>query len=400
MSTHKLYVDIRRVKKDGSYPIKLLVTHIGSFMISLGMDVQPEHWDGSGYNRKAQDYKTRNAMLRSKLAKVDGLFYRLESGGMLLHMTDRQLKQAIEEELNPEKRMKTLRLFTSYIDEYISHMNETRSRSLYVGTKNKLMAYDPNCTLESMDRRWLKKFEQWMKDGGLSVNGMSLHLRNIRAVFNYCNAEEYTNLYPFRGFKIKHEPTRKRSMTADQLRQLRDYPCRKAQEEYRDIFMLMFYLIGINAKDLLTAKPEQLVDGRLEYRRAKTGKLYSIKVEPEAMEIIDKYKGKDHLLSVAESYKDYLEYLRHMNPVLKKIGMEYHQYGGYDKKTKPIVEGLSTYYARHTWATIAADLDVTFEVISAALGHSIANPTTAIYINFNQKKVDEANRKVIDYLNG
>lgn len=80
--------------------------------------------------------------------------------------------------------------------------------------------------------------------------------------------------------------------------------------------------------------------------------------------------------------------------------MAYHQHGGYDRNTKPIEEGLSTYYARHSWATIAAEIDITFETISAALGHSIANPTTAIYINFNQRKVDEANRKVIDYVVG
>ena len=63
--------------------------------------------------------------------------------------------------------------------------------------------------------------------------------------------------------------------------------------------MLMFYLIGINAIDLFNLK--QIVDGRIEYKREKTGKLYSIKVEPEAMEIINRYKGNKFLLNTLET---------------------------------------------------------------------------------------------------
>ena len=57
-----------------------------------------------------------------------------------------------------------------------------------------------------------------------------------------------------------------------------------------------------------------------------------------------------------------------------------------------------TYTARHTWATLAAELDIPDETISLGMGHSTGNRVTNIYINRNQKKVDEANRKVIDYL--
>ena len=58
------------------------------------------------------------------------------------------------------------------------------------------------------------------------------------------------------------------------------------------------------------------------------------------------------------------------------------------------------YIARHTWATVAASLDIPKETISEALGHSIGSEVTSIYINFDRKKVDEANRKVIDMVNG
>ncbi len=63
----------------------------------------------------------------------------------------------------------------------------------------------------------------------------------------------------------------------------------------------------------------------------------------------------------------------------------------------PIFPKISTYWARHTWATIASELDIPKETIAAALGHG-GNTVTDIYIDFDQKKVDEANRKIIAYL--
>lgn len=121
-----------------------------------------------------------------------------------------------------------------------------------------------------------------MASQGMKVNAYAIHLRNVRTVFNYALDEGYTSMYPFRKFSIGKEETRKRSLTVGQLRTLRDYPCEEWQEKYRDIFMLMFYLIGINAVDLLNARNSDVVNGRLEYKRAKTGKLYSILIEPEA----------------------------------------------------------------------------------------------------------------------
>ena len=235
----------------------------------------------------------------------------------------------------------------------------------------------------------------------MKVNAYAIHLRNIRAVFNYAIDEEYTMLYPFRKFKIKAEETRKRSLTLEQLRELRDYPCEEHQVRYRDMFMLMFYLIGINAADLFQAKKKDVINGRLEYKRAKTGRLYSVKIEPEAQAIIDKYAGKgDYLLNMMDSYANYKDFLHRMGIGLKQIGeMERVGRGG-RKVREPAFPGISSYWSRHTWATLAASLDVPKETISEALGHSFGLSVTSIYIRFDQRKVDEANRRVIDLVNG
>jgi integrase len=229
----------------------------------------------------------------------------------------------------------------------------------------------------------------------MKINAYAIHLRNIRAIFNYAIDEEIITVYPFRKFKIKKEETSKRSLTREQLITLRDYPCEEYQRRYRDIFMLMFYLIGINAADLFTAK--RIINNRLEYHRAKTNKLYSIKIEPEAMEIINRYHGNDYLLNVLDEYKDYKDFLHRMGIALKQIGECKRVGRGGKKVITPLFPDISSYWSRHTWASIAAELDIPKETIAAALGHS-QNSVTDIYINFDKKKIDEANRLVIDSL--
>ena len=128
--------------------------------------------------------------------------------------------------------------------------------------------------------------------------------------------------------------------------------------------------------------------------RAKTHKLYSIKVEPEIKSLIYKHKGKDWLLDILDNYGKSQDFNRRLKRGLDAII-------AYINKQLPKQKQLpriSSYWAHHTWATLASDIDIPIETISAALGHSYGCATTAIYIRFNQKKVDAANRKVLDYV--
>lgn len=367
------------------------------FLISTEFDATLGTWEGTEYNKREQNYKAKNVALRNLINKVEGVLIRLKDEGKISRMSDKQLKDGLKQFLSnkPEK----CRNFIYYLDEFVAMKSNPGTRTVYTTTRNKILAFDPSCTFDTMDEGWLKHFEKWMVDTGMKTNAYAIHLRNIRAVFNYAIDREYTTLYPFRKFNIKKEDTRKRSLTVEQLRTLRDYPCEEYQRVYRDMFMLMFYLIGINAVDLFLAKPADVVNGRIEYRRAKTGKLYSILIQPEAMEIIDRYRGKEYLLNIMDDFKDYKNFLHRMGIALKQIG-ETERVGRGGKKIRtPLFPDLSSYWSRHTWATLAASLDVPKETISEALGHSIGSEVTSIYINFDSRKVDEANRKVIDYLN-
>ena len=397
MATVKFYLDKRRQKKDGTYPIKLNVFHNKQIMITTQLSASEKEWNGNEYSVRAQNYKPRNIVARGIINKAETVIFTLEQQEKLKSTTDKALKKLIEDAIS--SKVENQKTFLYYLDEFVSKKTNQRTKSIYTTTRNKIEEYDSHCTFESMDKSWLENFEAWMAKT-MKVNAYAIHLRNIRSVFNYAIDEEYTTLYPCRRFSIKKEETRKRSLTAEQLRLLRDYPCEEYQIRYRDMFMLMFYLIGVNAADLFNAKHSALVNGRFEYKRAKTGKLYSIKVEPEAQAIIEKYKGKDYLLNIMDEYGNYKDFLHRMGIGLKQIGETERKGLGGKKSRNPLFPDLSSYWARHTWATVAAELDVPKEVIAHALGHSWANSTTTdIYIRFDMKKVDEANRKVIDFVN-
>ena len=284
-------------------------------MIATQLSASEKEWNGNEYSVRAQNYKPRNIVARGIINKAETVIFTLEQQEKLKSTTDKALKKLIEDAIS--SKVENQKTFLYYLDEFVSKKTNQGTKSIYTTTRNKIEEYDSHCTFESMDKSWLENFEAWMAKT-MKVNAYAIHLRNIRSVFNYAIDEEYTTLYPFRRFSIKKDP--KRSLTAEQLRLLRDYPCEEYQIRYRDMFMLMFYLIGVNAADLFNAKHSALVNGRFEYKRAKTGKLYSIKVEPEAQAIIEKYKGKDYLLNIMDEYGNYKDFLHRMGIGLKQIG--------------------------------------------------------------------------------
>ena len=402
MANERIILDKRRMKDDGKYPVKIYVRNMREILIPTQFSASDNNFENGEFTKKEPNFRAKNASLQKLLSATINEMVVLESSGRINSMDDKLLKKHLQSVLFPGKANKVeSRTFIDYLDEFISTKDREGTRTCYNTTRNKILSFDPDCTFEKMDKKWLDKFEKWMIDSGMKVNAYAIHLRNIRAVFNYAIDNEYTSLYPFRKFKIKKEETRKRSLSTVQLRKLIRYKCEPYQERYRDMFVLMFYLIGINAVDLFLAKPEDVVNGRLEYKRAKTGKLYSVKIENEAMALIDKYRGENYLLNIMDEYKDYRNFLHRMGKALKEIGSTERKGRGGKKIREPLFPDISSYWSRHTWATIAAELDIPKETISEALGHSIGSDVTSIYIRFDRKKVDEANRMVIDYvLNG
>lgn len=399
MATINFYLDTRATGYDKPAPLKISIRHRNkATFIPTGISLLPEQWDD--ITRKVVNHPRKvayNNVLARRILDVESEVLRLSEQGVLSFMKMAELRAAIVQMLDPQPEIDTTKLFIARFRRFIDRKDNPRTREIYEATLSRIYAYNKRCeqlTFEDIDKGWLTAFDKFLARTSPSTNARSIHLRNIRAVFNDAIDDEITRHYPFRIYKIKRVPTVKRSLSVEALRELFDYPVEEYQQKYLDIFKLTFMLIGINITDLCHLK--RISGDRVEYVRAKTHRLYSIKVEPEAMEIIQRHKGNNWLINPLDKYDNYKNYAKRLNGALQAIGeVEIGKQGA--KSIKPLYNNITTYWARHSWATIAASLDIPKETIAAALGHG-GNTVTDIYIDFDQRKVDEANRRVLDWV--
>ena len=403
MAKIKFVLDTRE-RKDGSNKVMLSFIHKGfRKQAALGIKIHPENWDAEQclVTSKEKNHRHINQRLQFFRSAAEGVIlrhYGLNSDGATIYA---DLEAALFPDKVEEKKEEAAAANTLLeVAKRFTALKKESTRLTYERTVKHIETFvskGQTNILDEVNKAWLTAFDNYLAESNPSPNARALHFRNLRAIFNYAIDEELTANYPFRRFKIKTVKTDKRSLSVAVLRQVFTYPIEDWQEQYRDMFKLSFMLMGINFADMLNLKRSDMREGRIVFNRHKTARLYSMKVEPEARVLIEKYAGTDHLLSIMDGRKDYLQYVRQTNNALRKIGdCERSGLGG--KKTHhAICPELSTYWARHTWATIAASLDIPKETIAAALGHG-GNTVTDIYIDFDRRKVDEANRKVLDYV--
>lgn len=408
MAAVTLYHDTRSGKD--TFPIKLRIAHKKEkAYVSLGIKVSPEEWDGNAVVGHKQA-KTYNSLIIARLGAAKTQLANLDLLGRTNKMTASQIKDIIENGGDIQEEEASHNFYDYYV-EAMNAKTKDKTRSSYEQTLINLEKFDSNIkerTLEELDFKYLERFDKWFEERGVTINSRAVYYRNLRAVFNSANKDELTDNYPFRRFKIKKTSTKKRNLSIEELRLLKNFQTTYGTHaKYRDIFMLMFYMRGINAVDIFKLKESNIRHGRIDYIRSKTGKPYSIKIEPEMQEIFDRYKGKDYLLDICDGAKDEKEYitkyegfLHRMDRGLKKIGpITWTKGRGSSPIFHPILPKISQYWCRHTTATLMAKMGVSIQFIAASLGHDHGNKTTNIYIEISEEDVDKANRALIDYVN-
>ena len=232
------------------------------------------------------------------------------------------------------------------------------------------------------------------------TRALSLYTGIFKAVINRAkrefNDEDHgiikVYVSPFLKFKIPAEaPTKKRALSPTQIRAIRDIQLPKNAKRAimaRDCFMLSFYMCGINSVDLYYLPP--ISDGRITYKRKKTRTRrkdeaeISIKIEPEAMEILERYSINGALM-FNKRYSSPDNFNQAINKGLKQIG---EMIG---------IPDLTFYAARHSWATIAVnDCGIDRHVVHRALNHvDTAMKITDIYVKEDWSAIDRANCEVI-----
>lgn len=400
MFTYKFYIDIKR-----SNALMLRITNNRKKAeLALGFQMSEETLADALSPKPRPENLRYRSLLTGWLTMIDDLKIELAKAGRGDEDV-RVLKEIIRETVLGEKGevVKEVKISGTFLPFYIVHTEKYERRSTRESNEYTLSCmrkFAPDnldlLNFEDINYAWLSDFENFMKKAGLSQNTRKIHFGNIRTAMREAYKRELTDADPFRRFSFRPAKTRKRSLSVEELREL--FTCKVAPhaEFYRDMMKLSFMLLGINTIDLYDLKAVKR--GRVEYERSKTGGLFSVKVEPEAMEIINKYKGNKNLLCVADRWSDHRNFRHQLNAAIKRIGKAQGK-GKKDKEGDGLFAEVTSYWMRHTWGTIAYELDISDDTISQALGHQGSGArVTEVYIRRNMDRVDEANRKILDWV--
>lgn len=382
MPSIKPFIKNDYVKSDGKANIKIRVCHKGQTrFISTDWSIEPRFMSPDG---RVKDSYPNAAVMNMNLNNLVNEYYQVidKIGLDIRFMSCNTLADRLK---NKELAISFTKFMKSYMDEVMDGRDS--SLKMYNYTLKNLTSFaGGDIYFSSIDLQFIDKFDIYLQAKGQGVNTRRLIMAIFKTVIKVAIDRGTVNIpNPFRKFKIKYQKPKKRNMPIKDLRQLMSGTYSDAKQRSVDIFMLSIYLNGLNFKDMVYLKPENVKNGRLQIYRKKTGEPLSIKIFPEAQKILDKYKGEKYLLSFLDkddSYDNYMDILGRIDFCLRKTA------------------SISMYWARHTISSILADLDIPIDTISMVLGHTLpGSPMTELYITFNLKKVDDAMEKAIAHIN-
>jgi site-specific recombinase XerD len=396
-----LVLDLRRPKKDGSFSVCLRIVHKStSAYITTEFSVLKEHWDDENLQIKKECKKysnlvrINNSLTKKRLDAID-IIEKFTASGELSNLSMSDLKARI---LNQTTRI-TFRDFNNKIIAELKMAKKLGNASCYEQAQSFLDKHTnkKELTFEEINYALLKQLEAKHLAKKRTLNSLSFYLRTIRSTYNRAIKEGVVkrDYYPFTQYSIKYSKTVKRAIPKKDIDRIRDMKLKKGSNEWhaRNYFMFSFYNIGMNFADMAYLKKSNIIGDRMQYTRAKTGKEYSIKLTQPAKEILSLYlkdqEENDYIFPIIK--RDKLELK------MKDLQNERKNYNKYLKtiaKTLEIKSTLTSYVARHSWATIAKDLNVPISVISEGLGHEDIK-TTQIYLDsFDADVIDKANELI------
>jgi integrase len=428
MATFKICVFEHQKREDGKYPVSIRVTNNRkTAYISTGNYVTRSQID------RSFKYIKDNSVIRSidkQIQKYEDLI-KDKLGVSVNSYSVRELCEFLKQYTNTSSDID----FIAFAWEHIKTIRSNPMREAYAkkieSTLLALIDFFDRDTIfiKEINSKSLQSFADYLqserimtrkarngcksdtivtKRKAVSDRTISDYITNIRTLFNAA-IEKYNDEdlgvtlithYPFRRFKIKSiQESKKRNLSIDQILSIRNLKITTSTSKCtrinlaKDIFMLSFYLVGMNLADLYEVTDYR--DGRISYNRRKTSgrredkAFISIKVEPEAVPLIEKYRDKTgkRVFCFYQMYRNHQNFAKNVNAGLKQVA----------SATNMDIP-LTSYYARHSWATIARnDCKISKDDINLALNH-VDNEmkVTDIYIAKDWTIIDEANRQVID----
>lgn len=254
--------------------------------------------------------------------------------------------------------------------------------------------------LKQVDEKLVMEYEQWLRTRKVSKNSSSFYMRTLRSAYNkVISQNQMEQTFPFRNVYTGVEHTRKRAVPEDIMVRLQklDLTHSAPLAFSRDMFIFSYCTRGMAFVDIAYLKKEDVSGGILSYVRHKTGQRLTVRIEPLIEEIIERYEpfvhNSPYLFPIItsndpeEAFRQYQTALGYHNRKLKKLG----------KLTGENLH-LSSYTARHSWATVARKHNVPLSVISAGMGHT-SEKTTLIYLDSVENSlIDKANEEILEAL--
>ena len=403
MATFKPEVRMDNLRSDNTYSIRIRITHNRKVKrIPTSIYVDKKEVTKSGKIKNQQIIDQLEDIVREYRKKVTALSVAIEV------MTIDELTEYLT------KKDETLKVdFFEFSEKWIAKNKDKHGIQIFVSMLNTLEKFLGRRRLDfkEINYRFLKSFEEHLGQR----RRLSLYMGKIRHLYNEAkleyNDEEYGRILipwsPFAKYSIPNiEPTKDRTLTAEQIRQIYELPYKPnrfpsrpcAYNVAKDVFILSFCLMGMNTADLYLCEELAESDGRytITYNRAKTSARrpdkarISVDVHPFLVPLFEKYRNprKGKIFSFVNRYCDYTQLNKSVNKGLKEIG-------------KAIgIDDLEFYAARHTFATIARNkLGYDKSTVGEALNHvEKENKITDIYIQKDFSIINKLNKEVIEYV--
>jgi len=401
---YKIICRTDKTNKQGKSPLSIQFSHNGRRRrIATGLVVEPKFWDD------------KNQKIKPNCPNYIDLQYRLNEQVAMYEKKIRKL-EILEIEVTLDNLLETNGrkvncTIGECLDATISRLESLGkygSASKHKSLRSRLSQYRTlNIRLDEIDLAFLRDFELFLRRIGNANNSIATKFAIFKAAYNKALAEEQFVMKsnPFSKFKVGSlwTKTRKRAITKEDVQKLMELKIEPShQTEYRDfardVFLFSYFTAGINFTDISSLRYCDIVNGRISYSRNKTQKLLSFRLMPRALEIIEKYSRSEH------SSDDYifpiLDRRIHVTPqqifnrthkTLRKVNRELKILGEMIGLQIP----LTTYVARHTYATVLKRSGVNIAIISESLGHSDLS-TTQIYLDsFENSQIDEAMKHLL-----
>ena len=408
MASVKISLSLTNARKSNLRSIVLYVYHKRN-KAGITLKIPPVHPEnfisldhGAEILAREKNYPNRtwaNQYLCSEWQFANRIIQEFTETGRLYDLSATELAQIIK--VRGRNKSNANITFTEFaekiIEERLSIGKYNTARTIQDSLNAFMRFFEREILFSDITYANLVRFDLYSKQRGKSINAIASNLRYMRAVYKRAIKEDIITplVDVWTKFSIKTEKTAKRAITPEQVRLIVNYQTQTETEELvKDMFLFSFYNAGINFKDVAYLRPQNIVHGRLIYSRGKTADKFNYQLNENSLKIIEKYKNQSpiYLFPIilnpgappADVQRNVQNRNCQLNKVLKRIG----QTVG--------IGNLSTYVARHTYATIAMNKHVPVAMISRLLGHEDIR-TTQIYLDtLNCPELDTFNALITE----